>query len=181
MRALLAISLALGLTGCGSKPSVDEKNVSVEQVAQKVRSASNDKGLVNPGKWLSSVTIEEMSMPGLPPQAADQMKRMVAKTHQSESCLTPEEARQPKENFFSGNENCRYDHFRMGDGKIDAQMQCKQEGATQLMQMTGTYSPDSYTMHMTSTTNGGQSSEENIAMKMKVEAKRIGKCSGEQA
>lgn len=180
-RLMLLAAVALPLAGCGSGADVDEKNASVEEVAQKVREASGDDGLVNPGKWVSTVQIEDMQMPGMPPEAAEQMKRMMAQTHSSESCLTPEEAKQPKGDFFGGNENCRYDRFRMGNGKIDAEMRCEQQGMTQVMKMDGTYSPDAYSMRMTSNTSGGPGGAGNLSMRMKVDAKRTGECTGEEA
>ena len=52
--------------------------------------------------------------------------------------------KRPKEDFFAGKNNeCRYDHFTMGGGKIDAAMHCGgKHGESQVMQMAGTYSPD---------------------------------------
>lgn len=178
-RAAVLIGLALPLAACGSEPSVDEKNASVEEVAEKVREASRGDQFIRPGKWLSSVTIEEMNMPGMPPEAAEQMKRMMAQSQSSESCLTEEQVKQPKEEFFSGNENCRYDHFKMGGGKIDAAMRCQAGGATQLMRMNGNYSPDSYDMRMRSKVEGGPG--EGMTMRMKVEARRTGDCTEKKA
>jgi len=178
-RAILLTGLALAVAACGSKSSVSEKNASVEQVANSVREASGDQGLVSPGKWQSTVTIEEMSMPGLPLEAQEQMKTMVARAHTSETCLTPEEVKQPKGGFFGGNDSCRYDHFNMGGGKIDAQMHCSQSGTTQVMEMSGTYSPDHYEMHMKSHTEGGPG--QAVSMQMKVDSKRIGACTGKEA
>lgn len=178
-RAILLLSLALPLAACGSEPTVDEKNASVEEVAEKVREASRDDEFIRPGKWQSRVTIEEMEMPGMPPQAAEQMKRMIARTQSSETCLTPDQAKQPREKFFSGNENCRYDHFRMGGGKIDAAMRCQAGGSAQLMEMSGTYSPDSYRMRMKSRSEGGPG--EGMTMRMKVEATRVGECTKDKA
>jgi len=177
--AILLMSLSLPLAACGSGPTVDETNASVDEVSEKVAEASKNREFIRPGKWLSSVTIEEMDMPGMPPQAAEQMKRMIAETHTSESCLTPEQASQPKEKFFSGNENCRYDHFRMGGGKIDAKMRCEVAGNAQLMEMNGTYSPDSYQMRMKSQTEG--EAGEAMRMQMRVEAKRTGECTEDKA
>lgn len=176
-RAALLISLAVPLAACGS-PTVDEKNASVEEVSEKVREASRKDGLVRPGKWVSTVNIERMDLPGVPPQQAEQMKRMVEQSHTTETCLTPDEARQPQGDFFGGNENCRYDHFRMGSGKIDAEMRCTQAGATQVMEMAGTYSPEAYQMRMKSRAEGAG---EGMTMQMKVEAKRVGECTGEEA
>jgi hypothetical protein len=178
-RAILLIGLAVPLAACGS-PTVDEKNASVEEVTEKVRRASDEKGLVNPGKWVSTVTIEDMVIPGMPAGAAEQMKRMAAQSHTGESCLTPEEARKPQGDFFGANDKCRYDHFTMGGGKIDAKMQCEDKGASQVMQMNGTYSPDAYTMRMTSMITN-PSGPGTMTMKMKVEAKRVGPCTGKEA
>ena len=177
-RVMILLGLALPLAACGSKPAVDEKNASVEDVANKVAEVSQKEGFISPGKWQSTVTIDRMDMPDMPPEVAQQMKKMVAQGHTSQSCLTPEEAKQPKANFFSGNDKCRYDHFTMGHGKIDAEMRCDQGGGTQLMQMTGTYSPNSYKMHMTS--KGGAAGQ-NMTMQMSVDAKRIGECTGKES
>ena len=177
-RAMILLGIVLPLAACGSKPTVNEKNASVEEVANKVREVSQKEGFIRPGSWQSTVKIDQMDMPGMPPQVAEQMKKMVAETHTTNSCLTPEEAKKPKENFFSGNENCRYDHFTMGGGKIDAEMRCDQGGGSQVMQMTGTYSPDSYKMHMTS--KGGAAGH-SITMQMSVDARRVGECTGKES
>ena len=44
-------------------------------------------------------------------------------------CLTPEQAKRPQGKFFNEQaaNNCRYDHFTMGGGKIDAAMRCNCE------------------------------------------------------
>ncbi len=179
-RNILLAGLALPLAACGSKPAVNEKNASVEQVSEKVREATGDKGFIAPGKWVSTVTVEQMTMPGLPPEAARQMQKMVAQTHSSESCLTPEEARQPRGKFFGGNDSCRYDRFTMGRGRIDAEMRCSAGGSTQVMKMAGTYSPDRYEMRMKSLTEGTGAGA-GVSMQMKVEAKRVGECTGKEA
>lgn len=178
--ALLLLGLCLPLAACGSKPQVDERNASVEQVSEKVREASREQGLIQPGRWISTVSIDSMEMPGMPPQAAEQMKKMVAGAHTSETCLTPEEAKQPKAKFFSGNDQCRYDHFTMTGGKIDAELHCTQNGTSQVMQMTGNYSADSYTMHMQSRTEGTGAGQD-MSMKMTVDSKRVGPCTEKES
>ena len=97
-----------------------------------------------------------------------------------EVCLTPEQAKSPKEDFFSGaDKNCRYEHFNWGGGKIDLKLNCKHPNATQTMAMVGSYSPEAYTMTMTATNVGGGPAGE-MTMKMKVDAKRIGDCDGKE-
>jgi len=179
-RAMLLLSLALPLAACGSKTSVNEKNASVEEVANKVAQVSKAEGTIRPGQWQSTMTIEEMDMPGMPPEAQDQMKKMFAQSRTTENCVTPEEAQKPNPKMFAGNDQCRYDHFTMGGGKIDAEMHCNQQGTTQTMTMAGTYGPESYAMQMTSKTEGGPAGEP-MSMKMKVEAKRIGECMAKQS
>lgn len=174
-RAALVFGLAIPLLACGSEPTVNEQNASVEEVAESVREASNDRGLIRPGKWVSTVSIEDVSIPGMPAETAQQMQDMLAQTRTVESCLTPEEAKQPNATFFSGNEQCRYDHFTMTGGKIDAVMRCQHQGTTQVMEMTGTYSPTSYEMRMRSVTEGGPAGEQ-MTMQMHVRAERAGEC-----
>jgi len=178
--AILTIVLLMPLAACGSKTSVNEKNASVEEVANKVAEVSKAEGTIQPGKWRSTMTVEEMKMPGMPAETQDRMKDMFAQAKVSETCITPEEARQPSAKMFAGNDQCRYDHFTMGGGKIDAEMHCNQAGAKQTMTMTGTYSPDSYAMHM-STQTAGSDAGDAISMKMRVEAKRIGQCAAKES
>ena len=67
-------------------------------------------------------------MPGMPAEMASQMKGITNRIETDQQCLTPEEAKRPKEDFFAGdNKNCRYDHFTMAGGKIDALMKCTDE------------------------------------------------------
>lgn len=178
--AAVLIACALPLAACteAGQPEVDARNASVEEVAEKVRTATGEEMFVRPGKWQSKVTIEDVSMPGVPPEMAERMKAMVAQhgKQPSEHCLTKENARRPKEEFFAGkNDACRYDRFQMGDGKIDAKMRCQASGATQIMEMDGTYSPESYTMRM-ATRSDGAGRAGGMQMKMRVESKRIGEC-----
>ena len=60
----------------------------------------------------------------------------------------------PKEDFFAGKNNeCRYDHFTMGGGKIDALMHCgKKDAGSDHAVWAGTCGPDSYQMQMATET-----------------------------
>src|SRR5688500_2237065 len=148
---ILPVLLAslLPLTACSNEPEVDARNASVEDVAEQVADARGSASFVRPGKWRSQVRIEEFELPGAPPEAKNAMRGMYERAMVSESCLTAEEAQRPKEDFFAGKDkNCRYERFTMGEGKIDAVMNCTGEGMAQRMAMQGTYSPDSYQMRM---------------------------------
>ena len=175
-----AILPFLALAACGESASVNETNASVQEVSDSVREASKDQGLLRPGKWASTVTIEEMSIPGMPPQTAERMQEMLAQSRTAEVCLSEEDAKEPSGDFFAAGEQCRYDNFTMRGGKIDATMRCSQDGVTQVMQMSGTYSSNSYEMRMHSTTEGGPAGAP-MTMKMQVQSRRVGECDSKQS
>ena len=177
MRVMLIAGAALCLGGCDSKPQVEERNASVEEVTNSVREATQEAGLIRAGQWVSTVEVEDVTVPGIPPQAAADMERMIEQSHKAQVCLTPEEAGRPNADFFGGNENCRYDHFTMRGGKIDAQMRCDTGAGATVMELDGTYARDSYTMRMSTRTPGGQG-QPPVSIRMKVEAKRTGDCAG---
>ena len=125
------------------------------------------------------VTFEEFNMPGAPPGAKSVLENMNQRAEAHHSCLTPEEAKKPKEDFFAGaGKNCRYEHFNMGGGKIDAVMKCTEEGMGQTMTMAGTYGPTDYHMKMAMKAEGMPGPASGMSMKMRVDAKRIGECDG---
>jgi hypothetical protein len=174
-------TLALG--ACNKSPKIDAKNATPAEVAQKVRDTGADQSMVRPGLWQSKVTIEKFDMPGMPPEMAQRMKAMMAENqgHDFETCLTPEDVQKPKEDFFAGkNKECRYDHFTMGRGKIDAVMHCGKEAGAQTMRMAGTYSPDAYQMQMGTKVDAGGEGAQAMQMQMRVEARRVGECSAKQ-
>src|SRR5438874_2384801 len=173
--SVCVIASVLCLAGCNKGPEVSLKNATGSQVAQAVHQSgvmSSDM-MIEPGLWQSKVTIQEMNIPGIPGipgQYADRMKQEMAARQQetSKHCLTKDEAKKPKENFFaSQDKSCRYAHFTMGGGKMDMQMVCKEETATQTMNMSGSYTPTSYSMDMSSSATGGHS--EGMSMKMHVD------------
>lgn len=169
------------LTAC-NQPDVDARNASVAEVAEQVRNASDEPGFIRPGQWLSQVTMESVSAPNLPPQVREQMQGMVKGRQSYESCLAPDQAGRPDERFFAGGDSqCRYEHFQMGDGRIDAKMQCKEGAATQVMELDGTYSPDRYQLRMATRTELPGGPAEGMTMRMRVDAKRVGECGAKQA
>ena len=172
-------ALALPLTclaACGSEPEVKMENASIGEVAQEMRKQGGDDSFVNPGKWEQKATLLEIDAPGMPPEARQMMSQAMDQVQVHEVCLSPEQAKSPKEDFFTGaDKNCRYEHFNWGGGKIDLKLNCKHPNATQAMAMVGTYSPEAYSMTMTATNVGGGPMEQMV-MKMKVDAKRVGDC-----
>jgi hypothetical protein len=178
--AAYLIACVLPLAACNKQPEVKATNASPEEVAQKMSAAGGGQSFVRPGLWQSKVTIEQVDMPGMPPEIAKRMNQTMAGKQPNEysSCLTNEDVKRPKEDFFAGkNHQCRYDHFTMGGGKIDAVMRCKAEGgAQQTMELKGAYSADSYQMQMTTKAESADPDEGGMAMRMRVDAHRVGEC-----
>ena len=182
------IALLLGsclMVACNRGPQVHEENASVDEVAAEVRKATGGGTFIRAGEWKSSGTIEEMTIPGMSAAESARMKQAMAKSgiHEVSTCLTEEDVKQPEGKFFTNNDQCRYDHFTMSGGKIDAAMRCNaQGGASQVMTMKGNYSPDSYSMRMEMKTAGAPGAPGEMTMRMRVESKRVGACKpGSQA
>ena len=71
-------------------------------------------------------------------------------------------------------DDCRYDHFSMGNGKIDSKLVCSADGVTRTMTMQGQYDPTSYGLRMDTVATGGP--VERVDMSMSLDAKRTGEC-----
>lgn len=176
---IVALVGALGIAACNQSPEINEKNATVDEVAAKVRQASGNGAFVKPGEWESTVVIEEFDIPGMPPDAVATMKSAIAQNqqHSFKTCLEDKDVNQPGGKFFTGNEACRYEHFTMGDGKIDAAMRCPSgQGMTQVLTMAGTYGPERYNMRMVMKGEGVEGPVSKMTMKMRVESHRTGNC-----
>ena len=176
MKKLVLIGACVAVAACSKGAQVEEKNASVAEVAQKVRESGAGQEFVDPGLWEQTVTLLSVDAPGMPAEARAEMQKAMAQAQVRKVCLTPEKAKSPREDFFTGkDENCRYEHFKWGAGKIDLRLECQHPNARQLMELAGTYGPRRYSLTMTAT-NQGKSPEEQLVMKMRVDAKNVGAC-----
>jgi Protein of unknown function (DUF3617) len=180
MRNVLLVLATATLSACGSSDSVELENASANEIAQEMAKKA-DATFVNPGQWEQTTTLVEVDAPGIPAQYADALNKQMGQSQVHRTCLTPEQTKNPKEDFFTGaDKNCRYEHFKWGDGKVDMKLLCTHPQATQTMEMAGTYTPDSYEMAMT-VASKGSSPMETMNMKMKVDARRVGDCKAGQS
>lgn len=166
---------SLSLAGCGDKEAGE--GGSEAKSAEQAASASDIKP--EPGRYEAKLKIIKMDMPGLPPELEGMFKQQLGKIDTSVSCLTKEEAEKAEENFFkppkTGGDDCKYNDFKIGGGKITADMTCQDGPAKQDMKMTGSYSADGYAMNVKADGNMG---EQKMSMEMEIESKRVGDCDG---
>ncbi|HEX8937955.1 MAG TPA: DUF3617 domain-containing protein [Sphingomicrobium sp.] len=178
--AVCMIASVLALAACNKGPEVDLHNATGNQVVQAVKQSGimTSDTTIEPGLWQSKVTVQEMNIPGMPPEMAGRLRAMMAERQQRTSghCVTPEEVKKPKEDFFGGEDkSCHYARFAMGSGKIDIEMTCREEETTRTTAMSGTYTPTSYSMDVSSQGTGGERG--GMSMKMHVDSRRVGACS----
>ncbi|HEX5258316.1 MAG TPA: DUF3617 domain-containing protein [Sphingomicrobium sp.] len=178
--AAYALASVLCLTACNKGPQVNLRNATGNQVSQAVGQSGvmTSDSMVQPGLWESKVTIQEMNIPGMPAQYADKMKQSIAE-HRNESskhCITAADVKRPKEDFFGADKSCKYDHFTMGAGRIDIAMVCHAEDTTQNMNVSGSYTPTTYSIDTSMSGSGGR--EGGMSMKMHVDSSRVGECTG---
>ena len=180
-RKSIAIILSLPLAACGSGgKSVTVTNASASEVAAKVDAAGADI-MVSPGRWEGTATIN-MKMPGLPPEQQARLANNVGRAEPLVSCVTPEQVKDHRA-FFNGSKDmdksCRYDHFTMSGGAIDAVMTCATGGHQTAMTMKGAYGADHY--HVTMTMDAkGDGPMATMTSTTVVDAKRVGACRGDE-
>lgn len=180
--AMAGMILALG--ACESQKTVTAENASTAEVAQKVKEAGIAQGgFISPGQWQTTTTINEVKIPGMPPEMAKQMQAGMGKPRTFDHCVTEEEAKKPREEFFAGDgqNSCRYDNFTMGGGRIAMVMQCDSPSGRQVMKMDGTYSADAYHMTVASKVESGEKSPMGgMTLNATMDAKRVGVCTGKE-
>lgn len=180
LASLMPVTL---LFACNSGPTVTATNATGAQVAAQMKAANLETPFVSPGRWEGTMTISNLNIPDMQPQMAERMKAAMGKPKTFVSCLTPDQAKAPREGFFGGEqESCKFAHYTMGNGKIDAEMTCHQGGAVRTMKMSGSYGPANYAMTMESAGGGGAKDGPMSAMTMKMNltGKRTGECTGKE-
>lgn len=169
--------IALALSACSKEKAVDVHGESPQAVASKVAEAGTLH--FNPGRWETTMKIENLDLGDAPPEAKKMIQGMMGKARTITSCLTKEEAEKPTPKFFGEkSENCKYDHFTMGGGAIDAKLDCKAEEGLQSIVMKGNYTSDTY--QMTVNTSGAGHAGMKMDMTMSMSAKRVGDCTGKE-
>ncbi len=164
---------ALALAGCNKQDSIEAKDESAESVAAKIAKSNL---MPKAGRWESTLSIENMEFPDMPPETQELMREHMKTSRTSFTCLTPEEAAKPDAEFFQQDSGCTYDNFSMAGGKIAADMTCNHDGGVQQINLSGTYGEESYTMNVSSTGKVGNGMP--MSMAMSLASRRVGECDG---
>jgi hypothetical protein len=166
--------LPLALTGC-HKRSVEAQNATPEAVASKI-AASGIKPRA--GRWEATTQLDKIEVPGMTPQMRAAMEKGMAQKNSFASCLTQAQADKPEAGFFQSKDNrCKFDNFSMSGGKIDAKMRCNEADGQHTMTMAGTYTPESYNIHMDM---NGKEGGQAVSMSLSTKANRVGECRGNE-
>lgn len=175
MRRSIVFVSALLVAACDSGPRVSVENATPEEVAAEMKKSGVAEELRKPGQWQTALSVVDIEAPGMPPEAANQMRTMMGNGQTTERCVTEAELKQVESFIGQNNANCRFDHYRVSGGKIDGKAKCRQGAVNQLMTMNGTFTSDSSDMTIRSETSGGPPGQ-NMKVTMNIKSRRLGEC-----
>lgn len=121
----LCMAILAGLGACGQagdSPAAD-KSMAPADVGKAVSEMAFQ---FEPGKYRTTIDIAKFEMPGVPAQAAEQMKAMMTRKTSSEYCLSPEQAKRGmdvmKEQMGKG--QCKFEKFDASGGTVESVFTC---------------------------------------------------------
>jgi uncharacterized protein DUF3617 len=165
IRQLITTAALLALAACGSPNKADGNASSA--------SLSSDQKF-DPGQWEMTMEMVNVSAPNLPPAVLSAMKSQPKVT--TRNCMTPEEARGPSGDMFTGKKdgNCTHEGFSLAGGRMRGSTTCTDpNGNKTTMTMDGQYQPRSFNVTMKMDTNaGGQA----MAIESRMTGRRVGEC-----
>ncbi|SFF75439.1 Protein of unknown function [Novosphingobium sp. CF614] len=133
-----------------------------------------------PGEYRQTIEVTDVEVPGAPRQLADRMKSMMARTKQSTTCLTAEDADKGFREMFHESgpaKSCTYERFDVGGGTIDARMTCSSpDGGTGTIDLTGTVASTGSDVTMVLDMKNPKSQAGAMKMTMHMTTERLGDC-----
>lgn len=174
MRSLYLFPFAVLAAGCSSEPTVTATNASVEDVQKQV-AAAGGRTQMRPGRWEGTVAVKNSVPAGVPAGAADASRPL-------KICVTPDQVK-PGANPFVAQmqEGCKYDTFKMADGRIDATMTCERPGMTIKNKLTGEFTADDYKVFsVTEMSGSGAGPMAGMKAESTITARRTGECRGDE-
>ncbi|MBD3730497.1 MAG: DUF3617 domain-containing protein [Sphingomonadales bacterium] len=176
--ALILPLACLALGACSKTPDKPQTQAEMASEAKELTKPT-------PGQYTSKAELIEFDVPGLPPEQADQMKKMFAGMGAQEQsyCLTKEQADEGFEEAVrkmgeaDKNMDCKFDRFKVEGSQLDAQMSCDAKGRGKAtMTMTGTLESEKQVMEMHVAQESPQIPGGKMNIGMKVTSTRTGEC-----
>ena len=173
MIRVLLLATACALAAC-SPPAPQSSDVKGN--APPAASAPEVGGNVSiqPGQYRTTVTILSITMPGLPPGAAERMK---AHPHVTEDCVTSNDVNEMMRHSLVDEDEgrtCSENHITTANGHMDGTATCRNEdGSTNAMQISGSYGSSHVEMNMTMS---GQLPSGPMSQQIHMVSDRIGAC-----
>lgn len=169
-------ALALSLAACGKKQESSGPK-SMEEVKQEAAKLDRP----SPGQYKQTMEIKKIDVPGMPPEAAGQMKAMMEKSQVREFCLTREDSEKGFRDMFKDmgkrDGQCTWARFDVSGGQIDAQMECQStEGGKGVIKLAGTVSETGSDVTMDMDMSGARQPMGNMKMTMHMTTQRLGDC-----
>ena len=125
---------------------------------------------IQPGKWVTTVTILDVAMPGTPPQVAAAIKGHPTTVS---ACVTPADAAKgPRAAIEKTNGRCRYTDYTMSGGRISSTMVCSQPGGAMTVHAIGSYTPTSVSVEGTGMMTGARA----MTIHTRTVGRRVGGC-----
>ncbi|WP_245656161.1 DUF3617 domain-containing protein [Novosphingobium naphthalenivorans] len=173
----------LSLAGCGSKQEAPGESAAPAGETKSAQDVAHEAAKLDrpkPGAYKQTIEILDMEIPGLPREAASQMKAMTGKPQVQTICITDADTdkgyKEMLQNVGKGGD-CTYSKFDVAGGRLDAQMHCTtEEQGEATMTMNGTVSETGSDVTVSMDVTGGKESAGAMKMKMHLTTERIGDC-----
>lgn len=168
---LLVSEQDFGSSATGGATSRD-RQPGLPAAANEIRSEA-----LRAGHWEAAVAVEAINSPDVAPQDIEAAKADLLSEYSNHgSCLRPEEVHRPSQQFFSGSdEGCSYQRLVVEGGNISAKMTCQQDFGTHRIEVSGTYTPESYSIRAINVAESPDRSR-RMSFTLLTEARRTGDC-----
>lgn len=171
MRQWIGFAALAALAACGGGGS-DAGNKASAAEGGSSGGGSAAGAAMQAGLWEITTTVSRMSAPGMPAGANMPMPPPTT----VRSCLTEQQAAQPGAGFFTGSgegQGCSYESNNISGGRVQATVQCAQQGSTMRSTMTGSFSATGFDVAQQVRT-----SAQGMAMEMesRTVGRRVGDC-----
>jgi Protein of unknown function (DUF3617) len=129
-RLLLTGLAFLALSACADDSADHDGDGKVSVKERAAEMASDGFIPMQSGRWETKFVFTDIDVPTLGKNKKQQIMDEIAKIASSESCLSPEEAKNPGADFFGGKgaENCTYKTFDLSGQDARMSLVCNMQG-----------------------------------------------------